>query len=132
MALIDSPVLVFTILSFLVKALPEHAIPALLFGGKIQDQHKSKFAFKELVDRYKASIDDLNTALTLSVGLAVIALYAYFSLPVSGEVSVPFSQDISSALDSRCAGNCVCIASLRVYIVYMVYAAAHWLAAYIE
>jgi hypothetical protein len=82
--------IVTTVVPLLLRLLPAHAVPALLFGGQIQDRHRTKFAFKELVDRYKASIDDLNTALTLSVGLAIIALYAYFALPATGEVSVPF------------------------------------------
>jgi hypothetical protein len=70
--------------------LPATAVPRLLFGGPIEPRHQTKFAFREFVDRYKSSIDDVNSSLTLSIGLAVIALYSYFALPVSGEVSVPF------------------------------------------
>jgi uncharacterized membrane protein len=75
---------------FVLKLLPAHAVPRLLFGGPVQTRHKTKFAFKEIVDRYKSSIDDVNSSLTFSVGLAVIALYSYFALPASGEVSVSF------------------------------------------
>ena len=32
----------------------------------------------------------MNSSLTLSIGLAIIALYSYFALPVAGQVSVPF------------------------------------------
>ena len=74
----------------ILALLPATAVPRLLFGGSIQPRHQTKFAFRELVDRYKSSIDDVNSSLTLSIGLAVIALYSYFALPVSGEVNVPF------------------------------------------
>jgi hypothetical protein len=77
-------------MQFVFKLLPAHAVAKLLFGGPIQPLHKAKFAFKEIVDRYKVSIDDVNLSLMFSVGLAVIALYSYFALPASGEVSVPF------------------------------------------
>ena len=71
-----------------LMALPMHALPALLFGGGIKDLHKTKFAFKEIVDRYKASIDDVNRSLGVSIGFAIIALYAYIAVPAS--VDVPF------------------------------------------
>jgi len=74
----------------ILALLPATAVPRLLFGGSIQPRHQTKFAFRELVDRYKSSIDDVNSSLTLSIGLAVIALYSYFALPVLGEVNVPF------------------------------------------
>jgi hypothetical protein len=77
-------------IQLILKMLPERAVPALLFQGAIQPRHKTKFAFKEFVDRYKTSIEDVNSSLTLSVGLAIIALYSYFALPSFGEVSVPF------------------------------------------
>lgn len=78
------------VLTHVQKLLPAYAVPELLFGGKIGSQHRTKFAFNETVDRYKASIKDLNRSLTLTIGLTVIALYAYLVLPASGEVEVPF------------------------------------------
>jgi hypothetical protein len=83
-------VILATILELVLKLLPAHAVPKLLFGGPIQARHRTKFAFKEMVDRYKSSIDDVNSSLRFSIGLAAIALYSYFALPASGEVSVPF------------------------------------------
>ena len=69
---------IFVVLAWQVvfKLLPAHAVSILLFGGPIQPLHKTKFAFKEIVDRYKLSIDDVNLSLMFSVGLAVIALYS--------------------------------------------------------
>jgi hypothetical protein len=87
---LDTTVFVAIALQFVFNLLPAHAVTMLLFGGPIQQLHKTKFAFKEIVDRYKLSIDDVNLSLMFSVGLAVIALYSYFALPASGEVSVPF------------------------------------------
>jgi hypothetical protein len=82
--------LTIVVMQVVLRLLPAQAVPLMLFGGRIQPRHKTKFAFKELVDRYKSSIDDVNSSLTFSVGLAVIALYSYFALPTSGEVSIPF------------------------------------------
>jgi len=86
------PFTVFTAvaLQLVLRFLPERTVLRLLFGGSIQARNKTKFAFKETVDRYKSSIDDLNSFLTFSIGLAIIALYSYFALPASGEVSIPF------------------------------------------
>ena len=61
---------------FLAKLLPQRTVPALLFGGQIEGLHKTKFTFKEIVDRYKVSIDEVNRSLSLSIALALIALYA--------------------------------------------------------
>jgi hypothetical protein len=72
------------ITSFLQRAVPE-----LLFGGRITKEQKTKFVFKETVERYKTSIKDVNRSLTLTIGLTVIALYAYFVLPAKGEVEIP-------------------------------------------
>jgi hypothetical protein len=83
-------IVISTALLFVLQILPEQAVLKLLFGGPIQARNKTKFAFKETVERYKTSIDDVNSSLTFSIGLAVIALYSYFALPPSGEVSVPF------------------------------------------
>jgi hypothetical protein len=71
------------------KLLPAYAVPALLFGGKIGSLQRTKFAFKETVDRYKTSISDVNRSLALTIGLTVIALYAYLVLPPTGEVEIP-------------------------------------------
>jgi hypothetical protein len=87
---LDAMTIVLVAWRFIFKLLPAHAVPKLLFGGPIRPLNKTKFAFKEIVDRYKLSIDDVNLSLMFSVGLAVIALYSYFALPASGEVSVPF------------------------------------------
>lgn len=92
MALLTEVAIIYaaSAIRILVAMLPATAVPKLLFGGAIEPRHQTRFAFREFVDRYKSSIDDVNSALTLSIGLAVIALYSYFALPVSGEVSVPF------------------------------------------
>ena|ERR1700733_1132346 len=87
---LDAMTIVLVAWRFIFKLLPAHAVPELLFGGPIRPLNKTKFAFKEIVDRYKLSIDDVNLSLMFSVGLSVIALYSYFALPTSGEVSVPF------------------------------------------
>ena len=83
-------ILAVSAIRVMLRLLPATAVPHLLFGGSIQARHQTRFAFREFVDRYKSSIDDVNSSLTLSIGLAVIALYSYFALPASGEVSVPF------------------------------------------
>jgi hypothetical protein len=67
----------------------QRAVPALLFGGRITNEQKTKFAFTEAVERYKTSIKDVNRFLTLTIGLTVIALYAYLVLPAQGEVEIP-------------------------------------------
>lgn len=86
----DTTFFIVIAMHLLLKVLPARAVPILLFGGSIRPLHKTKFAFKEIVDRYKLSIDEVNLSLMLSVGFAIIALYSYFALPASGEVSVPF------------------------------------------
>ena len=78
-----------TIYRIVEKFMPTNAVPALLFGGEIGTGQKTKFAFKETVERYKLSIADVNRSLALTVGLTVIALYAYAILPANGEVTVP-------------------------------------------
>src|SRR5256885_1323795 len=72
------------------RVMPMHAVPSLLFGGRIGEQQRTEFAFKETVSRYKKSVRDVNRALTLTIGLGILALYAYLVLPTTGEVSVPF------------------------------------------
>ena len=89
MSILFLPTLILPMMQVLVRLLPEQAVPVLLFGGQIEDLHKTKFAFKEVVDRYKSGIDEVNRSLVVSMGLAVIALYAYFALPVSGTVHIP-------------------------------------------
>ena len=71
---LDAMTIVLVAWRFIFKLLPAHAVPELLFGGPIRPLNKTKFAFKEIVDRYKLSIDDVNLSLMFSVGLAVIAL----------------------------------------------------------
>ena len=79
-----------TVLDTLSKFLPKSAVSTLLFGGEIRDEHKTKYVFKEMTDRYKDSIKAFNRALSLNIGFAVIALYAYLVLPPTGTVQIPF------------------------------------------
>jgi hypothetical protein len=68
---------------------PEAVACDLLFGGQIRPEHKTPFALKELVERYKKSISALNRAIYLSIGFAALALYGYFLLPENGLIRVP-------------------------------------------
>lgn len=79
-----------TALETFSKFLPKPAVSALLFGGEIRDEHKTKYVFKEMTDRYKDSIKAFNRALSLNIGFAAIALYAYLVLPPTGTVQIPF------------------------------------------
>jgi hypothetical protein len=72
------------------KFLPTPVVSELLFGGEIRDEHKTTYVFKEMTDRYKESIKAFNRALSLNIGFAVIALYAYLVLPPTGTVQIPF------------------------------------------
>src|SRR5262249_35697569 len=70
--------------------LPEHFVSEVLFEGQLAPHHKTKYFFKEIADRYKEAIKALNGAMNLNVAFAFIALYAYFALPPTGSVQVPF------------------------------------------
>jgi hypothetical protein len=95
--------IVIRIQQILAKLMPAHAVPELLFGGQITSEQKTKFAFKETVSRYKKSIQDVNRSLTLTVGLTIIALYAYLVLPATGEVKIPIvALTVSRQLWIRC------------------------------
>jgi hypothetical protein len=78
------------ILRIYEKILPEKAITALLFDGKIRDKHKTKYALTAITDRYKSSISGFNKAVAFNVGFVVIALYGYIVLPPTEKVTIPF------------------------------------------
>jgi hypothetical protein len=75
--------------SAVLRWLPENVVRSILFGGQIRPEHKTNFTLRELSDRYKKSIMTFNKALSLNVGFAAIALYAFFMLPPQGKVKVP-------------------------------------------
>jgi hypothetical protein len=87
--------LVATVLSVGVSAIlstvfSDRAVLHLLFDGVIDEKHKTKYFFSQITDRYKESIKGFNRAMSFNIGFAIIALYAYFALPATGTITVPF------------------------------------------
>jgi hypothetical protein len=72
------------------EVLPKRTVIKLLFDGAIDDNHKTKYFFKEITDRYKGSIKGFNRAMAFNIGFAIIALYAYLALPPASSVTIPF------------------------------------------
>jgi len=70
----------------ILDLLSNKLIIELLFGGKIDGYHKTKFAVEKFAERYKESIDNLNRAITVSVAFVPIAL---LPLPAGAGLKIP-------------------------------------------
>ena len=70
----------------IVQILSGTLIRDVLFGGKIDQYHKTKFAVEKFVARYAESIDNLNRALMFSVAFVPIAL---LPLPAAAGLKIP-------------------------------------------
>ena len=62
----------------------------LLFDGKVRDEFRNKEVYKEIISRYKDSIDAANRKIGFTITFAVIALYVYFVLPETETIKIPF------------------------------------------
>lgn len=83
-----------TIHSFVRKLLPDAMVKGILFGGEIQEPHKTEFAVSKLVERYKESIDAVNKAFLLNIAFVVLALFPFLGLVEGTSIKFPF-LDIS-------------------------------------
>ncbi len=73
-----------------ISVFSEKVVCELLFDGEIRDEHRTTYVLNEINERYKDSITSINYALSLNVGFAFIALYAYLILPPTELVAIPF------------------------------------------
>ncbi len=95
----------------------------LLFDGKIKKEHLSKEVFKEITDRYKDSIDDVNQKIVFTIIFAFIALYVYFILPETESVKFFFCRYFcfKTALDKCCSSYFIWTIYNNNYIISLVY-----------
>lgn len=70
----------------IIQILSGKLIRDVLFGGEIDEYHKTKFAVEKFVTRYGESIDNLNRALMFSVAFVPIAL---LPLPAAAGLKIP-------------------------------------------
>ena len=63
---------------------------ALSFVGEVRQEDKTKFAFQETAARYKLSVKSINRAISINIGFAFLALYAFWALPPTGSFKLPF------------------------------------------
>lgn len=87
------------ILDFLIRLLEKFSIKLanqILFEGQLDRYYSTKEAIQQIIERYKGSIEEVNTALGLNISFTLFALYAYFALPSSDSLAIPligFSVD---------------------------------------
>lgn len=61
----------------------------ILFEGELKKEHHSKEVVKEITERYKASVADVNKSIGFNIAFSVFALYAYFALPITDSLKLP-------------------------------------------
>lgn len=72
-----------------IRLIADKVVDQVLYEGQFSDKYTSKDAIQQIIDRYKASIEDVNRAIGLNIGFSILAFYAYFVLPPSGSLEVP-------------------------------------------